>query len=53
MYALFVTAKTNDIDPPAWPADALARLPGMPLSRLHELLRWHCKTREATTAAVT
>lgn len=30
-------------DPQAWPADVLARLPDMPLSRLPELLPWNWK----------
>jgi len=31
----------NDVDPQAWLADVLARLPDMPLSRLPELLPWN------------
>ncbi|MDZ4089022.1 MAG: IS66 family transposase [Tabrizicola sp.] len=41
MYSLIVTARMNDVDPQAWLADVLARLPDMPLSRLPELLPWH------------
>jgi len=44
IYTLIVTAKMNDIDPQAWLADVLARLPDMPISRVHELLPWHWKT---------
>jgi transposase len=44
MYTLIVTAKMNDIDPQAWLADVLARLPDMPISRVPELLPWHWKT---------
>ncbi len=44
MYSLIVTAKLNDIDPQAWLADALKRLPDMPMSRVHELLPWNWKT---------
>jgi transposase len=44
MYTLIVTAKTNDIDPQAWTADVLARLPDMPVSRVQELLPWNWKT---------
>lgn len=40
MYTLIVTAKLNDIDPQAWLADVLARMPNMPVSRLPELLPW-------------
>lgn len=41
MYSLIVTAKINDVDPQAWLADVLARLPDMTLSRLPELLPWN------------
>ncbi len=51
MYTLIVTAKMNDIDPQAWLADVLARLPDMPVSRIHELLPWHWKTRPLAKAA--
>jgi len=44
MHSLIVTAKMNDIDPRAWLADVLARMPGIPVSRLHELLPWNRKT---------
>lgn len=43
MYTLIVSCKMNDIDPQAWMADVLARLPDMPMSRVHELLPWHWK----------
>lgn len=41
MYSLIVTAKMNDVDPQAWLADVLARLPDMTLSHLPELLHWN------------
>jgi transposase len=41
MYSLIVTAKMNDIDPQAWLADSLARMPDLPVSRLPELLPWN------------
>ena len=41
MYSLIVTVKMNDVDPQAWLADVLARLPDMTLSRLPELLPWN------------
>ena len=41
MYSLIVTAKLNDIDPQAWLADVLARMPNMPVSRLPDLLPWN------------
>jgi transposase len=51
MYSLIVTAKMNDVDPQAWLADVLARLPDMPLSRLPELLPWNWKARHMAQAA--
>ncbi|SDP25434.1 IS66 C-terminal element [Sulfitobacter litoralis] len=51
MHTLIVTAKMNDIDPQAWLADVLARLPDMPVSRIRELLPWHWKTRPLAEAA--
>ncbi len=41
MYSLIVTAKMNDIDPQAWLADVLARMPNIAVSRLPELLPWN------------
>ena len=46
MYTLIITAKMNDIDPQAWLADVLKRLPDMPVSRIHELLPWNWKPNE-------
>ena len=40
MYSLIVTAKMNDIDPQAWLADVLARMPALSVSRLPDLLPW-------------
>lgn len=52
MYTLIVSAKMNDIDPQAWMADVLARLPNITVSRVHELLPWHWKAEvEAIKAA--
>ena len=51
MYSLIVTAKMNDVDPQAWLADVLARLPNMALSRLHELLPWNWKNLLSQKAA--
>jgi len=41
MTTLIVTAKLNNVDPLAWLADVLARIAGMPQSRLPELLPWN------------
>ena len=52
MYTLIETAKLHGIDPRAWFADVLARLPGSPASRIHQLLPWHWqKPQPITTAA--
>ena len=51
MYSLIVTAKLNDIDPQAWLADVLARLPAMPVSRLPELLPWEWRQNTAQQKA--
>lgn len=50
MYTLIVTAKMNDIDPQAWLADVLTRLPDMPVSRVPELLPWNWKARPLAEA---
>ena len=51
MYTLIATAKLNDINPPAWLADVLARIADHPASRLHELLPWHWKKPRDRAAA--
>jgi hypothetical protein len=51
MYSLVVTAKMKDIDPQAWLADVLGRLPDMPPSRLPDLLPWTWKTQHMAQAA--
>ena len=52
MTTLIATAKLNDVDPLAWLADVLARIAGMPQSRLPELLPWEWKklNRQAPAA---
>jgi transposase len=40
MYTLIETAKLNGIDPRAWLADIIARLPGHPAKQLADLLPW-------------
>ncbi|MBT8153084.1 transposase, partial [Epibacterium ulvae] len=39
-YTLIETAKLNDIDPQAWLADTLARLPDYKINRVDDLLPW-------------
>jgi transposase len=51
MYSLIVTAKMNDIDPQAWLADVLARLPDMTASRVPGLLPWNWQPSEHRQAA--
>jgi transposase len=41
LYTLIETAKLNGIDPQAWLADVLARLPDHPAKRLGDLLPWN------------
>jgi transposase len=43
MTTLIASAKLNDVDPLAWLADVLARIAGIPQSRLPELLPWEWK----------
>jgi transposase len=52
IYTLIETAKLNDVDPQAWLADVLVRLPDHPTKRIDELLPWAWKaSREAATLA--
>ena len=51
MYSLIVTAKMNDIDPQAWLADVLARLPDMTASQVPDLLPWNWQPSELRQAA--
>jgi transposase len=51
MYSLIVTAKMNGIDPQAWLADVLARLPGHPAHRLDELLPWNWAPQPSALSA--
>ena len=41
LYTLIETAKLNGVDPRAWLADVLRRLPDHPAKRLHDLLPWN------------
>jgi transposase len=51
IYTLIETAKLNDVDPRAWLADVLARLPDHPMRRISELLPWKWKPDRAMLAA--
>jgi transposase len=52
IYTLIATAKLNNIDPQAWLADVLARLPDHPAKRINELLpwNWHSQITDAKAA---
>jgi transposase len=43
IYTLIETCKLNGVDPQAWLADVLARLPDHPAKRIDELLPWNWK----------
>jgi transposase len=43
IYTLIETCKLNGVDPQAWLADVLARLPDHPAKRINDLLPWHWK----------
>jgi transposase len=49
LYTLIATAKLNDVDPQAWLADVLARMPDYPAKRIGDFLPWNCA--ECRTAA--
>jgi len=51
MYTLITSCKMNDIDPPAWMADVLTRLPDIIVSRLPELLPWNWKAEQKAVKA--
>jgi transposase len=51
IYTLIHSAKINDIDPHAWPADVLARLQDHPAKRIDELLPWNWKRERLQKAA--
>ena len=51
IYTLIATAKLNDVDPQAWLADMLARLPDHPAKRIHELLPWNWRTQSIAAQA--
>ena len=47
MYTLIQTCRLNDVDPHAWLRDVIARISDHPQTRLHELLPWEWKSRQA------
>jgi transposase len=53
IYTLVETCKLNGVDPQAWLADALARLPDHPAKRIDELLPWNWKAAKEAQRAQT
>ncbi|MEH2553643.1 hypothetical protein V1286_001172 [Bradyrhizobium algeriense] len=51
IYSLIAIAKVNDIDPQAWLADVLARLPAHPVKRIYELSPWNWRPPNVAHAA--
>ena len=51
MYTLIETCKLNDVDPRAWLADVLARLPDHPNPRITGLLPWNWKEEQTAIKA--
>ena len=52
IYSLIQTCRLNDVDPQAWLADALARLPDHPAKRVSELTPWEWKARRDASALI-
>ena len=52
VYTLIETCKMNDVDPQAWLADVLARLPDHPANKVADLLPWNWRsTRQQSAVA--
>jgi transposase len=51
IYTLIETAKLNDVDPQAWLADVLARLPDHPAKRINDLLPWNWRPQNLVAEA--
>jgi transposase len=51
VYTLIETCKMNDVDPQAWLADVLARLPDHPANKVVDLLPWNWKATQQPKAA--
>ncbi len=51
IYTLIQTAKLNNVDPQAWLADVLAKLPDHPASKLAGLLPWSWQAAQTSAAA--
>ena len=51
LYTLIETCKLNDVDPQAWLAHALAKLPDHPAKRINALHPWNWKAPQAIAQA--
>jgi transposase len=51
IYTLIETCKMNAVDPQAWLADVLARLPDHPASKVADLLPWNWKPNQQQSRA--
>jgi transposase len=51
IYTLIETAKLNGVDPRAWLADTLARLPDHPAKRIDDLMPWNWHAENSAAAA--
>ena len=51
VYTLIQTCKLNDVDPQAWLAFVLAKLPDHPAKKIDELLPWNWKAAQAADQA--
>jgi hypothetical protein len=51
VYSLVQTCKLNDVDPQAWLADVLARLPDYPANKIADLLPWNWQAARLAVAA--
>jgi transposase len=51
VYSLIESCKLNDVDPQAWLADVLTRLPDYPANKIADLLPWNWKSAGLAVAA--
>ncbi|KAB2723677.1 transposase domain-containing protein, partial [Brucella intermedia] len=51
MLTFIMTCRLNEVDPKAWLADVLTRLPNHPNLSLNELLPWNWKTLQDVAKA--
>jgi transposase len=52
VFTLVETCKMNDVDPQAWLADVLARLPDHPANKVADLLPWNWRSARQQSAVV-